>query len=154
WPALLHPCISVNEGFVVDIADHKVECGVEVDNGRTTRKCGAGQAPVVRHIIKSEVSIISKGIVRQFDFRDLPDNFLFRNPCECFLAIDNEIVISDILGEPISNNDITKAIVVEVGHQWRPAPVCFGNVTHEAYFAENGVPERITFVYAGATIKL
>ena len=45
-------------------------------------------------------------------------------------------MIGNIFWKSIGNDNIAKAIIIKILHQWCPAPVCFGNACIKTDIAE------------------
>ena len=63
-------------------------------------------------------------------------------------------MIRYITRKTVCDDQITIAIIVEIGYQWRPAPVCLRYATHKTDFTESWNANGIIFTDSWALIQL
>src|SRR5216684_2129462 len=125
--------VAVNGSRRIDLVHHEIERAtvVQVDVGGAVREAGLPEPPSVGHVRERQVAIVAIRVARDGDLRHLPN----AGPAEPGHAIgerrldDGVAHVAEVIQvvraaiDAAGDEQVLIAVVVQVGEQWRPAPV-------------------------------
>ena len=140
--------VPIDDGGVIQGIDDQVEIAivVEVHISSAVADCMPCQSPVFTDIGEGEVMVVVKKIIcflcRGHVLHELPHLHLITHflglPCGIARCIFYKIQVGHVPQDAVGDKEVFPAVVVKVGEERGPAPVCIGYAGHLAYFAEHG----------------
>src|ERR1700676_3401646 len=141
--------IPVDPGFIINIVDYQVweSVIVQIRICSTVRKAWLHESPVLANICKAEVPIIMVRIVVEFYFGNLFEEVRCGYQGEGYIPERNEIVIRNIFGKSIGNDQVAISVIIKICEQGLPTPVCFCHAGIKRNITENWRTDRIATIY-------
>ena len=118
--------ITVDHGFIINIINDHIHRSVIIQIGinRSVRESGRIKAPVIRHIVKLQIALIFKSKVWNLYHGNLVEHLLLAGNKIRLRPEVHKIMVRNIARVTVGNDQIAVTIIVKIGKQWSPAPIC------------------------------